>query len=81
MLAVGPIKLLCESDIRITREIMATKKAANRGSMQETRLCRTEIRYEKAVRSFGNDWDVLRACQSCMDCLNASKIAPESFCR
>ena len=36
--------------------------------------------HEKAVRSFGNSRDVLRACQPWMDSLNASKIAPESLC-
>ena len=37
--------------------------------------------HKKAVRSFGNGRDVLRACQSWMDSLNASKIAPESLCQ
>ena len=35
--------------------------------------------HEKAVRSFGNSRDVLRACQPWMHSLNASKIAPVSL--
>ena len=37
--------------------------------------------HKKAVRSFRNGRDVLRACQPWMDRLNASKIGPESLCR
>ena len=35
--------------------------------------------HKKAIRSFRNGRDVLRACQMWMDRLNASKIAPESI--
>ena len=76
----GPVRLLCESDVihgaNGNQETWAIEAVCRR-------LGYTGLKpdHKKAVMSFGNGRDVLRACQLWMDSLNASKIAPESLCR
>jgi len=76
----GPIRLLCETDV-IHRNNGDHKSWAIEAVCRRLGYTGLKPDHEKAVRSFRNGQDVLRACQPWMDSLNASKIAPKSLCR
>ena len=76
----GPIRLLCEGDL-IHGNNGDQERWAIDAECRRLGYAGLKPDHEKAVRSFGNSRNVLRACQPWMDSLNASKIAPESLCR
>ena len=59
---------------------MATKNAKQGAMCRRLGYAGLKPDHEKAVRSVGNSWDVLRTCQPWMDCWNASKITPGPLC-
>ena len=74
----GPIRLLCESDVihgnNGNQESWAIEAVYRRSGYAGLKPSR-----EKAVRSFVNGWDVLRASQPWMESLNASLSLQEVF--